>query len=84
MEWLTLAVDVALIVAGLVAASMLPNVPLHVWQIPLVAASCGGVVVFVLTLRSAPLRQMLLEVAHAVLPAGVRRVLPLAANGAQP
>ena len=84
MEWLTLAADVALIVAGLIAASMLPNVPLHVWQIPLVAASCGGVVLLVLTLRSAPLRQMLLEVAHAVLPTGVRWVLPSAANGAQP
>lgn len=84
MEWLTLAADVALIVAGLVAASMLPDVPLHVWQIPLVAAFCGGVVLLVLTLRSASLRQMLLEVAHAVLPTGVRWVLPSATNGAQP
>jgi len=82
-EWLTLVADVALIIAGLAAASMLPEIPLHVWQIPLVAAVCGGVALSVLTLRSAPLRLMLLEVAHAVLPAGVRRVLPSAASGGQ-
>jgi hypothetical protein len=63
---------------------MLPEVPLLVWQIPLVAAVCGGLALLVLTLRSAPLRQMLLEVAHAVLPAGVCRVLPSAASGVQP
>jgi O-antigen/teichoic acid export membrane protein len=80
-EWLTLAVDVALILAGLAAASMLPEIPLHVWQIPLVAAACGGVALLVLTLRSAPLRQLLLEVAHAVLPAAVRQVLPPVVNG---
>ena len=82
-EWLTLVADVALIITGLVAASMLPEIPLLVWQIPLVAAVCGGVALLVLTLRSAPLRQLLLEVAHAVLPAGVRRVLPSAASGVQ-
>jgi O-antigen/teichoic acid export membrane protein len=83
-EWLTLAVDIALIITGLAAASMLPEVPLRVWQIPFVAAVCGGLALLVLTLRSAPLRQMLLEVAHAVLPAGVRRVLPSAASGVRP
>ena len=83
-QWLTLAVDVALIIVGLAAASMMPEIPLKVWQIPLVAAVCGGVTLLVLTLRSAPLRQMLLEVAHAVLPAGVRRVLPAATSGVQP
>ena len=83
-EWLTLAVDVALIIVGLAAASMMPEFPLKVWQIPLVAAVCGGVTLLVLTLRSAPLRQMLLEVAHAVLPAGVRWVLPAATSGVQP
>jgi len=83
-EWLTLAADIALIITGLAAASMLPEVPLRVWQIPLVAAACGGLAMLVLTLRSAPLRQMLLKVAHAVLPAGVRRVLPSAASGVQP
>jgi hypothetical protein len=83
-EWLTLAADIALIITGLAAASMLPEVPLLVWQIPLVAAVCGGLALLVLTLRSAPLRQMLLEVAHAVLPAGVCRVLPSAASGVQP
>ena len=82
-EWLTLMADVALIISGLVAASMLPEVPLQVWQIPLVAAVCGGAALLVLTLRSAPLRQMLLEVAHAVLPAGVRRVLPSTVRGVQ-
>jgi len=82
-EWLALAVDVALILAGLAAASMLPAVPLRVWQIPLVAAGYGGLALLVLTLRSAPLRQMLREAAHAVLPAGVRRVLPSAASGVQ-
>jgi O-antigen/teichoic acid export membrane protein len=83
-EWLTLAVDVALIILGLAAASMMPEIPLHVWQIPLVAAVCGGLALLVLTMRSAPLRQMLLEVAHAVLPAGIRRVLPSAVSGMQP
>jgi len=83
-EWLTLAVDVALIIAGLAAASMMPEIPLKFWQIPLFAAVCGGVTLLVLTLRSAPLRQMLLEVAHAVLPAGVRWVLPAATSGVQP
>jgi O-antigen/teichoic acid export membrane protein len=83
-EWLTLVVDVALIITGLVAASMLPEVPLQVWQIPFVAAFCGGVALLVLTLRSAPLRQMLLEVAHAVLPPGIRRVLPSAVGGVSP
>jgi O-antigen/teichoic acid export membrane protein len=82
-EWLTLAVDIALILAGLSAASVLPEFRLQAWQIPLVAAVCGGVALSVLTLRSAPLRLMLLEVAHAVLPAGVRRVLPSAASGGQ-
>jgi hypothetical protein len=76
-----LAVDAVLIMAGLAAASMLPEFSLQVWQIPLVAASCGGIAILVLTLRSAPLRQMLLEVAHAVLPAGVRQVLPPAVSG---
>jgi O-antigen/teichoic acid export membrane protein len=80
-EWMTLAADVVLIIAGLAAASMLPEFPLKVWQIPLVAAACGGVALLLLTLRSAPLRQMLLEVAHAVLPARVRRVLPPAVSG---
>ena len=83
VEWLTLAADAALIIAGLLAASMLPDCPLRAWQIPLVAAVCGGVSLLVLTLRSAPLRQMLLEVAHAVLPAAVRRVLPPAVSGVQ-
>ena len=83
-QWLTLAVDVALIIVGLAAASMMPEFPLKVWQIPLVAAVCGGVTLLVLTLRSAPLRQMLLTVAHAVLPAGVRRVLPAATSGVRP
>ena len=63
---------------------MMPEFPLKVWQIPLVAAVFGGVTLLLLTLRSAPLRQMLLEVAHAVLPAGVRRVLPAATSGVQP
>ena len=80
-EWLTLVADVALIIGGLAAASMMPDIPLKVWQIPLVAAVCGGVALLVLTLRSAPLRQMLLEVAHAVLPAVVRQVLPPAVSG---
>ena len=80
-DWLALVVDITLIIAGLAAASMLPEIPLHVWQIPLVAAVCGGVSLLVLTLRSAPLRQMLLEVAHAVLPAVVRQVLPPAVSG---
>ena len=80
-EWLTLVADVALIIVGLAAASMMPDIPLKVWQIPLVAAVCGGVALLVLTLRSAPLRQMLLEVAHAVLPAVVRQVLPPAVSG---
>jgi O-antigen/teichoic acid export membrane protein len=83
-EWLTLVADVALIITGLVLASMLPEVPLHVWQIPFAAAFCGGVALLVLTLRSAPLRQMLLEVAHAVLPPGIRRVLPSAVGGVSP
>jgi O-antigen/teichoic acid export membrane protein len=83
-EWLTLAVDVALIIVGLAAASLMPEIPLQLWQIPLFAAVCGGLVMFVLTLRSAALRQMLLEVAHAVLPAGMRRVLPSAVRGVQP
>jgi O-antigen/teichoic acid export membrane protein len=80
-ESLALAVDAVLIIAGLAAASMLPEFSLQVWQIPLVAASCGGIAILVLTLRSAPLRQMLLEVAHAVLPAGMRQVLPPAVSG---
>ncbi len=80
-EWLALVVDITLIIAGLTAASMLPEIPLHVWQIPLVAAVCGGVTLLVLTLRSPPLRQMLLEVAHAVLPAAVRQVLPPGVSG---
>jgi len=82
-EWLTLVADVALIIVGLAAASMMPEFPLKVWQIPLVAAVGGGVALSVLTLRSTPLRQMLLEVAHAVLPAGVRWVLPSATSGGQ-
>ena len=84
VEWLTLAADIAIIIAGLIAASMLPEIPLRVWQIPLVAAICGGVAIVVMTLRSAPLRQLLLEVAHGVLPAGVRQMLPPAATGVQP
>lgn len=80
-EWLTLAVDIALIIAGLLAVSMLPEFPLQAWQIPFVAAICGGIALFSLTLRSAPLRQLLLEVAHAVLPSGLRRALPSAVGG---
>jgi O-antigen/teichoic acid export membrane protein len=83
-EWLTLVADVALIIGGLAAASMMPDIPLKVWQIPLVAAVCGAVALLVLTLRSAPLRQLLLEVAHAVLPAGMRQVLPSAGSGVSP
>jgi hypothetical protein len=83
-EWLAVAGDVALIIFGLAGASMMPDIPLKVWQIPLVAAVCGGVTLLVLTVRSASLRKMLLEVAHAVLPAGLRRVLPSAASGVQP
>ena len=83
-EWLTLAADAALIVAALVAASMIPDVPLRVWQIPVVAAAFGGAALVMLTLRSSPLRQLLLEVAHAVLPTGIRRMLPTAGGGVQP
>jgi O-antigen/teichoic acid export membrane protein len=83
-EWLAVAVDVALIIVGLAAASLMPEIPLQLWQIPLFAAVCGGLAMLVLTLRSAALRQMLLEVAHAVLPAGMRRVLPSAVRGVQP
>jgi len=75
-EWLALATDGVLIIAGLVAASMLPELPLQVWQIPVAAAACGGAALTVLTLRSTSLRQLLLEVACAVLPTGVRRILP--------
>jgi O-antigen/teichoic acid export membrane protein len=80
-EWLTLVADIALIIAGLLGASMLPEVPLQAWQIPFVAATCGGIALLVLTLRSAPLRRLLLEVAHAVLPSGLRRALPSAVGG---
>ena len=83
-EWLTLVADIVLIIVGLAAASMLPVWPLQVWMIPVVAALCGGVALLALTLRSAPLRQMLLEVAHAVLPSRVRQVLPHATTGVQP
>jgi O-antigen/teichoic acid export membrane protein len=83
-EWLTLVADIVLIIAGLAAASMLPAWPLQVWMIPVVAALCGGVALLALTLRSAPLRQMLLEVAHAVLPSRLRQVLPHATTGVQP
>ena len=83
-EWLTLGLDAVLIMIGLAAASMLPEFPLRTWQIPLFAAFCGGVAILSLTLRSAPLRQMLLEVANAVLPAGVRRALPTAFSGVRP
>lgn len=83
-DWLTLATDVVLIIAGLAAASMLPEIPLRVWQIPLVAAVCGGVATLAITWRSAPLREMLLQVAHAVLPAGLRRGLPQAVSRVQP
>jgi hypothetical protein len=83
-EWLTLAVDAALIIAGLIAASMLPAVPLQAWQIPFVAAFSGGIAVLLLTLRSAPLRRMLLEVAHAVLPSGLSRALPPTVSGVRP
>ena len=84
VEWLSLATDMALIIAGLAVASMLPEFPLRVWQIPLVAAFCGGAALLAITLRSSPLRQLLLEVAHAVLPVGLRRLVPPAATGVQP
>jgi hypothetical protein len=83
-EWLTLVADIALIIVGLAVASMLPVWPLQIWMIPVVAALCGGVALLALTLRSAPLRQMLLEVAHAVLPSRLRQVLPHATTGVQP
>jgi O-antigen/teichoic acid export membrane protein len=79
-DWLALVVDLALIVTGLVAVSLLPVVPLHPWQIPLAAAAFGGLALTVLALRSAPLRTLLFDTAHAVLPSSIRRILPAAAG----
>jgi len=82
-EWLSIAVDAILILGGLFAVSAVPEVPLLRWQIPLVAVAVGGASLVSLTFRAAPLRRMLLEVAHAVLPTGLRRVLPPTLGGEQ-
>jgi hypothetical protein len=43
-----------------------------VWQIPVVAAAVAGAAVLVLTMRSPPLREMLLHAAYSIVPARLR------------
>jgi O-antigen/teichoic acid export membrane protein len=70
--WLALATDWLLIGVGLSAADRLPEFTSAVWQIPVVAAAVAGAAVLVLTMRSPPLREMLLHAAYSIVPARLR------------